>query len=148
MNTLATVISRAGDGWLYFFIGAYIAHNTDPTPTPALLAMTLAVCFSMGLALAIKPLVHRPRPEEEPSTRFLDIDRHSYPSGHTFVAAAFTVACGWYYPWALIGLAPFTLLTAWSRVHLRAHYWSDVLEAGIWGVITGWGALMLVRWLL
>jgi membrane-associated phospholipid phosphatase len=144
---LAITISRLGDGWVYAATGIYLALLT-PRPTVALLTMAVAVSFAMGFALATKPLVARPRPEEAPVTRLLHIDRHSFPSGHTFTAAAFTVATGWYYPHALAALVPYTLLMAWSRVHLKAHYWSDVIAAGIWGLMVGYGAVMLVRWLV
>lgn len=148
MNFLATLVSRSGDGWVYACTGIYLAFLT-PRPTVALLTMTVAVSVAMGFALATKPLVARPRPEESsPTHRLLAIDRHSFPSGHTFTAAAFAVSCGWYYPAALVLLIPYTCLMAWSRVRLRAHYWSDVIAAGIWGLMVGYGAVVLVKWLV
>jgi undecaprenyl-diphosphatase len=71
------------------------------------------------------------------------LDRFSFPSGHTLHAIAFTfVACS-YYPglWAI--LAPFTLLTAVSRVALGLHYPSDVIAGGVLGGLIA-GASFLI----
>ena len=146
VNKIAWIVSRLGDGWAYIATALYLILAIHPLPTPALLTMALAICFSMGLTLGTKPLVARPRPEAEPSTRLLAIDHYSFPSGHTFTAFAFTVSCGWFYPHALPGLVPYAFLMAWSRVRLRVHYPSDVIVAGIWGLIVGWGAVAFVKW--
>jgi undecaprenyl-diphosphatase len=146
VNFLAACISRLGDGWLYVATALYLILAVHPLPTPALLTMALAVCFSMGLALGTKPLVARPRPEPTPSTRLLAIDRHSFPSGHTFTAFAFAVSCGWFYPYALAGLIPYAFLMGWARVRSRAHYPSDVVVAAVWGCLVGWGSVAFVKW--
>jgi undecaprenyl-diphosphatase len=147
---LALLISRSGDGWLYALIGLYLiirSHSSLTTrPTVAILTMAVAVCSAMGFAFATKPMIARPRPE--PSTRLLSVDEHSFPSGHTFVAAAFATSCGWFYPLAFPVLVLYAVLMGWSRVHLRVHYWSDVVAAGIWGMLVGCGAIVGVKWVV
>jgi undecaprenyl-diphosphatase len=71
------------------------------------------------------------------------LDRFSFPSGHTLHAMAFSVVAGSYYPGLWIVLAPFTLLTAVSRVALGLHYPSDVIAGGALGALIA-GASFLI----
>jgi undecaprenyl-diphosphatase len=56
---------------------------------------------------------------------------------------AFSVVAGSYYPGLWIVLAPFTLLTAVSRVALGLHYPSDVIAGGALGALIA-GASFLI----
>jgi undecaprenyl-diphosphatase len=71
------------------------------------------------------------------------LDRFSFPSGHTLHAIAFSLVAGSYYPGLWIVLAPFTLLTAVSRVALGLHYPSDVIAGGALGALIA-GASFLI----
>ena len=63
------------------------------------------------------------------------LDRFSFPSGHTLHAIAFSLVAGSYYPGLWVVLAPFTLVTAVSRVALGLHYPSDVIAGGALGAL-------------
>lgn len=99
----------------------------------------LALLGATALAHLFKLSVGRPRPDLFAVLGHIPLDA-SYPSAHTMqaVAAALSLA-------ALAGshrvyLGPFLLalavLVAWSRLHLQAHFPSDVLfgavAAGLW----------------
>ena len=71
------------------------------------------------------------------------LDRFSFPSGHTLHAIAFSLVAGSYYPGLWMVLAPFTLLTAVSRVALGLHYPSDVIAGGALGALIA-GASFLI----
>lgn len=63
------------------------------------------------------------------------LDRFSFPSGHTLHAIAFSLIACFYYPALWTILAPFTLLTALSRVALGLHYPSDVIAGATLGAL-------------
>jgi undecaprenyl-diphosphatase len=63
------------------------------------------------------------------------LDRFSFPSGHTLHAVAFSVIACVYYPGLWVVLAPFTVVTAVSRVALGLHYPSDVLAGAALGAV-------------
>jgi undecaprenyl-diphosphatase len=63
------------------------------------------------------------------------LDQHSFPSGHTLHAVAFsTIAVTEFHTLAWL-LVPFTFLVALSRVILGLHYPSDVLAGAIIGAL-------------
>ena len=65
------------------------------------------------------------------------LDTHSFPSGHTLHAVAFTLVLVPHYPPLAWALVPFTLLVALSRVVLGLHYPSDVLAGAALGALLG-----------
>jgi undecaprenyl-diphosphatase len=71
------------------------------------------------------------------------LDRFSFPSGHMLHAIAFSMIACHHYPalWAL--LAPFTFLTAVSRVALGLHYPSDVIAGGALGALIALGSVLI-----
>lgn len=110
------------------------------------------VAFS-GAALnaTLKEIFDRPRPEmilRDQAARETD---ESFPSGHTMgVTLLFGLIgyAGWQYlgrrPWRWLLVAAcllLVLLVGFSRMYLRAHYFSDVLGAFLAG--TGWLGLWL-----
>src|SRR5207302_2347628 len=71
----------------------------------------------------------------------------SFPSAHTSSAFAFTVAAGAEMP-ALRGpLGLLAAAVAYSRIHNRVHYPSDVLAGAAIGAAIGLGSRRLVAWI-
>ena len=88
--------------------------------------------------ILLKQVVGRSRPYESPDDpyHFTAFSGHtSFPSGHTSVAFAVAGALSCesrarWVPWVTL---PAASAVAWSRVHDRAHWLSDVVAGGAWG---------------
>lgn len=130
------VVSRLGDGWLWY---ALIALQ------PLLLGMKgwiaaahLAVTGAVGL-LAYK-LIKRHAVRERPfithpaiNCAAAPLDRYSFPSGHTLHAVSFAFVGSHYLPELAGPLAVFAALVALSRVVLGLHYPTDVAAGALLG---------------
>ena len=105
----------------------------------------LAVGVAGGMALVPKKAVGRSRPFESPddASSFHPFTGHdSFPSGHATLAFAAAAAidretASRWVPWVVY---PSAALLAWSRVHDRQHWTSDVVAGGAVGAWTGWKA--------
>jgi membrane-associated phospholipid phosphatase len=126
------------------------------------LLLVMAVCGTLGglSANVIRALSGRARPHGGapagwygPSEAERPVKSayafQSFPSAHTGVVAGFCAPMGWVAlrsrrRWCLfvgVGLSlSSTLLMAWSRVWVGAHYLSDVLAAALlgWGIALAW----------
>ncbi len=123
------------------------------TQRPQLSAAVTRIGISAGAAgvcaVALKRVLGRPRPSENPadSDDFFPFSSHdSFPSGHATVAFALAAAVDretesdWV-PWVCY---PAAALVAWSRVHDDDHWTSDVVAGAALGV---WGAGKAETWL-
>jgi membrane-associated phospholipid phosphatase len=142
------IVSVPGDRWLpYALTGvttlAFIARRR----TSEGLTLLLSAGGSAILNKALKLSVGRPRPPAELVGLLYSHDESSFPSGHVtffvcyfgflfFVAFALLPRDSWRRRLALLLLALPVVLIGLSRVHLRAHWPSDVLGAylsgGLW----------------
>lgn len=90
------------------------------------------VLLASGASTVLKILIARPRPLDG----VVGVGLDSFPSGHTTVAAALTVALALAFPrvwtWALAGV--WITSMAISRTYLLVHWISDVLAAAVLGV--------------
>lgn len=110
--------------------------------------VVLAVASSAALAASLKWLIARPRPDI--LNHLVEVSDTSFPSGHSFNAAAtyFAVALALAAlartegaRAALIAVAAIlSLAVAWSRVWLGVHYPTDVIAGWLGG--TGWALLL------
>ncbi len=110
----------------------------------------LAAGFVLHLALlegALKHLVQRERPFAALGLTLRDSllnpESFSFPSGHSAGSFLSAWVIGALYPRARTPLIALAGLIALSRVHLGAHYLSDIAVGGVVGVLLGEA---MVRW--
>ncbi|MBX3662859.1 MAG: phosphatase PAP2 family protein [Burkholderiales bacterium] len=132
--------SVLGDGlFWYALMAALLLAERDAAVPPVLHLLAVGLVCTAGYKW-LKARTLRPRPYQAHAgiERFaVELDRFSFPSGHTLHAVAFTLVTLAYYP-ALAGLLwPLTLLVALSRVVLGLHYPSDVLAGAALGAAVG-----------
>ncbi|MGM0571741.1 MAG: phosphatase PAP2 family protein [Pseudomonadota bacterium] len=140
VTTLFKVVSRLGDGWLWYLL---ILSLPLIHPDEGLAIALLMTGAGLTCTLAYKYL-KRTLVRERPFTSFPAIhcgipplDRYSFPSGHTLHAACFTIVLALTLPALALAVLPFTLAVAASRVVLGLHYPSDVLAGAVIGGVMG-----------
>jgi undecaprenyl-diphosphatase len=134
---LLQISSRLGDGvvWYALLLLLPLVYGA-PALRPALV-MCLTGLVGHLVYKGLKRSFGRERPfVRHESIRLLGapLDRHSFPSGHTLHAVAFSWQTVSHFPelgWVLVPLAG---LIAASRVVLGLHYPSDVLAGGALGL--------------
>ncbi len=134
-------ISWLGNGifWYALMLALLLAETRDaamPVLHMAFVGAVCTCCYKMVKHSTVRSRPYQVNPLVSANAAVLD--RFSFPSGHTLHAIAFTLIACSYYPGLWVILAPFTLLTAVSRVALGLHYPSDVIAGGtLGGLIAG-----------
>ena len=128
---LRRLSTTADHGKLWFLIGALLATRKGELRRGALRGLgSLAVTSSVVNAL-LKQIFGRRRPDLTALPDYRQLRRtlttHSFPSGHSASAAAFTAGVALESPRAGAALAPLALAVGYSRVHVGVHYPGDVL---------------------
>jgi membrane-associated phospholipid phosphatase len=98
--------------------------------------------------LAIKPALSRGRPQRTESSRTQRVrmpKSHSFPSGHTASAFAFSSAVGGELPFLSTPLRLMATTVAYSRVHTGVHYPGDVVIGALVGAGMGTATRLLAR---
>ncbi|WP_152206137.1 phosphatase PAP2 family protein [Marinobacter changyiensis] len=137
------LISRLGDGWLWYAIilALPVIRPEDGLAIALLMTATGLVCTVTYKLL--KQILIRERPFISfPSINCgtPPLDRYSFPSGHTLHAVCFNTLLATMAPTMALVLLPFTLSVAASRVVLGLHYPSDVAVGAFIGASLGLGA--------
>lgn len=143
--------TRLGDGWLWLGVGmALLAHGGRANRMLA--ACALAVAAANVVLVVLKRRFRRARPcdvfphplAQVPTPRRFPSDRFSFPSGHALNAFAVSSVLALCCPWLAPALALVAVSVAASRVVLGLHYVSDVVAGGVFGVILGGLAYVLI----
>ena len=140
--------TRAGDGWLWYFMGAMILLFGGEARFRALAAAALAEGAGATLFLWLKKHANRKRPtvyEHHVWATLLPPDQFSFPSGHTITAFAIAVSLIQFYPSLTAGLLFCAISIAVSRVLLGMHFLSDVLAGAGIGTALALGAAHVAR---
>lgn len=147
MGHLCRLVSRLGDGGLWYGVIALLPLAAGPAGLQCALQMLAAGTIALLVYVGLKHGIGRARPFEScPHIRLHGkaLDRFSFPSGHTLHATVFALVLTYHFPLAALPLIPFTLLIAVSRVALGLHYPSDVAAAALLGTLIGLGAVYLI----
>jgi undecaprenyl-diphosphatase len=140
LRILMIMMTRGGDGWLWYAIGAILAFFGGDERFLAIGAGATAAVTGIFLFRALKHSSRRRRPcEIEPHcwSSILPPDKYSFPSGHSITAFAVATSLGLYYPQLLLVLVTAAFLIAISRIILGMHFLSDVLAGCAIGVLLG-----------
>jgi undecaprenyl-diphosphatase len=133
-------VTRMGDGWLWYGLGAMLLLFGGPQRFAATGAAGAAAIIGVFVFSALKKLSRRPRPcEIEPHcwSRVLPPDKFSFPSGHTMAAFSIALVLSYFYP-SLEGPLFFLAISiGLSRIVLGMHFLSDVLAGIVLGVALG-----------
>src|SRR5271170_4151829 len=137
---LMIVMTRLGDGWLWYSLGLILVLFGGAHRFAAIGAALSAAVAGIFLFRALKRTSRRKRPcEVEPHcwAAILPPDKYSFPSGHSITAFAVAISLGLFYPELLATLLTVAMLIAASRIILGMHFLSDVLAGSAIGVMLG-----------
>ena len=140
--------TRAGDGWLWWTLGAAVLLFGGAERFRAAGAAALAIGTGIGLFLRIKKATGRKRPGEYEPHCWADLlppDQFSFPSGHTITAFAMSVSISRFYPALTAPLLFCAGSVAASRIVLGMHFLSDVLAGAVLGTGLAFAAVALLR---
>ena len=144
----AMAATRAGDGWLWYAIGALVLVAGGPERFRAVFAAAVSAAASIGLFQIVKRVTGRQRPcaiEPHCWATLLPPDKFSFPSGHTMTAFAVALPLGLFYHVLLPVLLFCAASIAISRVLLGMHFLSDVVIGGALGSTIGYVVFALLR---
>ncbi|GAA2747538.1 hypothetical protein GCM10009868_37430 [Terrabacter aerolatus] len=136
-------ISRTADrSLLWVGVAAAMAASGPRRRRAALVGLAAIGATSATVNLVVKPGSRRGRPSLEGSVRTHGVrmpGSHSWPSGHTASAFAFSTAVGAGAPELDTVLRLAATAVAYSRVHTGVHYPGDVMAGALIGA--GMGSL-------
>ncbi len=148
MPTISRLISKLGDGGLYFVVGLLLAWLELERGIDFLLAGLFVFGIELPVYLLLKQVIRRDRPCD----RFADVtpqitpsDKFSLPSGHAAAAFVFATVLSFYYPMLMIPAYTLASLIALARVFLGVHYPSDILAGAALGLISAIIGLNLIQ---
>lgn len=130
------LVSRLGDGMIWYLTVALLPLSYGTSGALASLHMVIVGVISLALYRAIKNNTHRPRPCNhlcQVENLMPALDEFSFPSGHTLHAVGFTLVIAYHFPTLALFFGIFTLLVAISRLVLGLHYPSDVAAGALLG---------------
>ncbi|ROQ38259.1 PAP2 superfamily protein [Frondihabitans sp. PhB188] len=136
-RVLLGLSTAANNGLLWYGVAGALAL-TGPTGRRAAVRGLLSLGGSSAVAnLVAKPLFggHRPVAADIPVARQLKVfpQSASFPSGHTASAFAFATGVALESPGRAALIAPIAVGVAYSRLHVGAHWVSDVVGGAVIG---------------
>lgn len=140
------LMSRTGDGWIYFIIGITVLFYDKVLGIEFAIITSIAFGIELTLQKFLKMILKRERPGLKiQGIEFLinPPDQFSFPSGHT--AGAYLIASMLFYFFSLVWIPVliWATLVGFSRVYNGVHYPSDVLSGAILGIISAAVAILI-----
>lgn len=145
------LVSRLGDGWLWYGLMAALAIVGGARGRATALQMIGTGLIGWLMYRTLKRRTRRSRPFRViPGViaRAPPLDEYSFPSGHTLQAISLGIVAAHGFPVLALPLMLFALLVATSRVVLGLHYPSDVLAGTIIGALLGLASLRIATMLI
>jgi undecaprenyl-diphosphatase len=143
LRNLLRFLAHSGDSWFMIPGMGLVWLAGDGFWKWRMLAMFFAMCVTALVAVGLKRLIGRRRPEGEWGLIYRSTDPHSFPSGHAArltMLAVFSLGFGPAWFCALLFLwAP---AVAAARVAMGVHYLSDMVGGAILGI--GFGIVFLL----
>ncbi len=138
MDYLVRGLTELGSPLLWFFLVGFFYWKGKEKESFHLMNL---IVFSVLIVGAAKEFFHKPRPSVKQGFRVLVYERFggfSFPSGHsTTIAAIFGYFLNHKNKLIVFGLGIATILVAYSRVYLGAHFPSDVIVGVVLGTLIG-----------
>lgn len=147
-HALARVSRVADRSVLWMGVAAAMAASGPRRRRAATLGMAAVGATSATVNLLVKQGPKRRRPSLEGSVRTHGVrmpGSHSWPSGHTASAFAFSTAAGAAAPELDTALRLAATVVAYSRVHTGVHYPGDVVAGAFIGASMGSASYHLAR---
>ncbi len=141
IRILMLIMSRLGNGWLWYSLGIFILICGGQNRYRAFFAGALAALVAILIFQRVKPLSRRRRPcEIEPHCWAVisPPDRFSFPSGHAMTSFAIAVAVGCFYPQCQPCLLAVAALIAVSRIIVGMHFLTDIIVGASMGALIGY----------
>jgi undecaprenyl-diphosphatase len=143
------VATLAWKGWLWWIV---IGYSWFRKRRDLAIHLGSALIIATVAGLPLKGLIARPRPDLFASIQLnvpmpeLLSTAHSFPSGHTLLAAAFAGVIWTYYKDYRAWLAfTFVALVGTARVFQGLHWPSDVLGSILLGFLAAWAAGFVLK---
>jgi undecaprenyl-diphosphatase len=140
------LVTRMGDGWLWYAFGVIILLFGGEQRYVAVGAGLAASLAGILVFRQLKLISKRPRPYQvEPHcwSMITSQDRFSFPSGHSMTAFSIMVSVGHFYPDLQVILLVLAVSIAASRIILGMHYLTDVIAGAAIGIGLGLASLCL-----
>ena len=138
MDYFVRGLTELGSPLLWFFLVAFFYWRGQEKRSFHLMNL---IVFSVLIVGAAKEFFHKPRPSVEEGYRVLVQERFggfSFPSGHsTTMAAIFGFFLNNKNKLIVFGLGIATIIVAYSRLYLGAHFPSDVVVGVVLGILIG-----------
>jgi undecaprenyl-diphosphatase len=145
LRNLLRFLAHSGDSWFMIPVMGLIWLAGNDFWKWRMLVMFLAMCITALVAVGLKRLIGRQRPEGEWGLVYRSTDPHSFPSGHAArltMLAVFSLGFGPAWLCALLFLwAPAVAL---ARVAMGVHYLSDMVGGALLGVVFGIVFLLII----
>lgn len=155
LTPILKAITVTGNSGIFFIVVALCLLAFKKTRRAGCCAAISMIIGLLITNLFLKIVIARPRPYADTTSVYYDFwtqagsmkeTEYSFPSGHTTVTTAFSVAiffaCNKKWSWALLFVP---ILMGFSRIYFGVHFASDVLGGLLVGCICGMSAYMILR---
>ncbi len=138
-------LAHSGDSWFMIPVMGLIWLAGDGFWKWRMLVMFLAMCVTALVAVGLKRLIGRSRPEGNWGLIYRSTDPHSFPSGHAARLAMLAVFSLGFGPAGFcVLLFLWAPLVAFARVAMGVHYLSDVAGGAALGIVFGIVFLLII----
>jgi undecaprenyl-diphosphatase len=137
-RTLLRFLAHSGDSWFMIPVMGLIWWIGDGGWKWRMLVMFLTMCITALVAVGLKRMIGRRRPEGDWGLIYRSTDPHSFPSGHAArltMLALLSLRLG--PSWLCLPLALWAPSVALARVAMGVHYLSDVFGGSALGIAFG-----------